>query len=161
MRIVVHDACALIDLLQGGLVNAWAHCGIEIHTTELALIEVEMDDTPLHATGVLKVKTHSVSELSALHLFKSSVKRSLSLEDCSVLRLAQELKAPLLTGDMDLRKTAEASGLRVHGLIWVLDTLVEKSLLTQAKAATALETLCRSGSRFPAHEVERRLRDWR
>ena len=160
MIIVVHDACALIDLLQVDLVQAWVQCGIEIHTTELALIEVESDTSPLHQTGKLVVKNHSREELSTLREFKSTVKKALSLEDCSVLHLAKELTSPLLTGDADLRSTAEAMGVRVHGMLWVLDVMIERCSLTKAEAAKSLRALLNCGSRFPTSEVDQRLRDW-
>lgn len=161
MIIVVHDACALIDLLQVDLVAAWVQCDIEIHTTDLALLEVEADTSPLGRTAKLIIKNHSPEELRELRLFKTKVKKALSLEDCSVLRLATDLSAPLLTGDADLRSTAESLGVRVHGMLWVLDVLIERSHLTKTDAATALRELLRCGSRFPVSEVEQRLRDWK
>lgn len=50
--------------------------------------------------------------------------------------------------------------MRVHGMLWVLDVLIERSRLTKTDAARALRELLRGGSRFPASEVEQRLRDW-
>lgn len=160
MIIVVHDACALIDLLQADLIPAWVKCGVEIHTTELALLEVENDATPLHQSGRLVIKNHSADELKELRSFKTKVKKSLSVEDCSVLRLASELSAPLLTGDADLRSTAEQLGVRVHGMLWVLDVLVERGQFLKNDAARTLRDLIKCGSRFPSNEVEQRLRDW-
>lgn len=159
MKVVVHDACALIDLLKGGLVEVWTKSGIEIHTTELALLEVNDDATSLHQSGALKVVGISADELVNLVDFNQSYK-ALSLEDCSVLRLADALKVPLLTGDRDLRIIAEKAGVRVHGMLWVLDQLVEGQYLSTAQALSALRTLRQSGSRFPKDEVEMRINLW-
>lgn len=159
MKVVVHDACALIDLLKAGLVEAWTSAGIEIHTTELALLEVNDDVSALHQSGALNVVGLSSDELFTLVEFKQSYK-ALSLEDCSVLRLASNLKVPLLTGDRDLRTIAERAGVKVHGMLWVLDQLVEACAISPSQAIEALRTLREYGSRFPRDEVDARINLW-
>jgi predicted nucleic acid-binding protein len=159
MKVVIHDACALIDLLKAGLVEAWTGAGIEIHTTELALLEVMDDASALYESGALKVVGLSSDELFSLVEFKQSYK-ALSLEDCSVLRLASNLQVPLLTGDRDLRTIAERVGVKVHGMLWVLDQLVEGRSITTIQAIKALHTLRQNGSRFPKDEVEMRINAW-
>lgn len=159
MKVIVHDACALIDLLKAGLVEVWAKSGIEIHTTELALWEVADDATSLHQSGALHIVTMSAEELASLVTFKQSYS-ALSLEDCSVLRLASDLKVPLLTGDRDLRVIAERAGVKVHGMLWVLDQLVNGQFISPTEATHALSTLRGHGSRFPRDEVEARINLW-
>ena len=159
MNVVVHDACALIDLLKGSLVQPWIGCGIEIHTTQLVLVEVTDEVAPLRACGALQIRELSSTEITSLASFKRS-QSALSMQDCSVLRLAQELNAPLLTGDRDLRAVAERQGLRVHGMLWVLDTMIEQCAISKSEAVTALRLLLKAGSRFPRSECERRLAEW-
>jgi predicted nucleic acid-binding protein len=159
MKVVIHDACALIDLLKGSLVELWIKCGIEIHTTQLALLEVEDDPAHLRNSGALRIRELSDADLGELLSFQKSFK-ALSLQDCSVLRLAQELDAPLLTGDKDLRAVAERNGMRVHGMLWVLDMMLEQGVLTTIDAARSLRLLLGEGSRFPRSECERRLKLW-
>lgn len=159
MKVVVHDACALIDLLQAELVEVWSGSGIEIHTTELALWEVADDAEPLHKSGALHVAAISAEALSDLVDFNQSCK-ALSLEDCSVLRLASELKVPLLTGDRDLRVIAEKAGVEVHGMLWVLDQLVGGCYISCSQAINVLRTLGKCGSRFPKNEIDARIARW-
>lgn len=159
MKVVVHDACALIDLLKAELVEVWATSGIEIHTTQLALWEVKDDVKPLYLSSAFHVVDMSSEELTSLLAFKQNY-NALSLEDCSVLRLASDLEVPLLTGDRDLRIVAERAGVRVYGMLWVLDQLVENSFILPAQAIETLQTLRGHGSRFPRDEVEARLKLW-
>ena len=52
---------------------------------------------------------------------KKNLKR---IADKSVLWKAFDLKCMILTGDKNLRLEAESRGLEVHGVLWVIKTLV-------------------------------------
>lgn len=43
MKAAVKDACVLIDLANGGLLESWFQLGIETHTTDLVLRQVMKD----------------------------------------------------------------------------------------------------------------------
>ena len=43
MKVAVKDACVLIDLANGGLLEAWFQRGIETHTTDLVARQVKTD----------------------------------------------------------------------------------------------------------------------
>lgn len=159
MKVVVHDACALIDLLKPELVAVWTGAGIEIHTTQLALWEFADDAEVLHKSGALHIVEMSARELASLLEFKQSY-GALSLEDCSVLRLACDLRVPLLTGDKDLKAVAERAGVQVHAMLWIFDQLVERQFMLPCQAVDALRNVCGDRSRFPRDEVEARLSLW-
>jgi hypothetical protein len=65
--------------------------------------------------------------------------------------------AILLTGDSKLRKAAQASGVKVRGVLWVLDELVDASLLLPAKAAEARRD---GGAFLPQDECDKRITKW-
>nr|WP_272503079.1 DUF3368 domain-containing protein [Salinibacter ruber] len=48
----------------------------------------------------------------------------------------------------------------VHGVLWILDRLVEESTITEERAATALNAMLQQGARLPDEAVEDRLDDW-
>ena len=81
--------------------------------------------------------------------------------DLHALLHARLLGARLITGDRDLRCAAEAEGVQVSGLLWVMDELVGRVLLTKRAAAHSLRLICDCGARLPADEVRKRLRTWR
>jgi hypothetical protein len=66
----------------------------------------------------------------------------------------------LLTGDSRLNDLAVASGLSVHGLLWLLDEMVRLRVLTPAQAADALQKMLNLGARLPRDESRKRLSDW-
>ncbi len=66
----------------------------------------------------------------------------------------------MLTGDNRLRKLAEMDNLRVGGILFVMDRLVEYNIISAGYAAECLERLKERNKRLPQTEVENRLKKW-
>lgn len=81
--------------------------------------------------------------------------------DLFALVLARAQEALLLTGDRHLRQAAEQQGVRVHGTLWLLDEMVESSVIPPGEAAEALLLMKEGRRRLPVDEVDRRLARWR
>jgi len=73
---------------------------------------------------------------------------------------ARHLGTRLVTGDRDLRESAEAEGVEVSGVLWLLDELVDTELVTGPNAARGLQAMLDQHARLPRDECERRLRKW-
>ncbi|MBL8252070.1 MAG: type II toxin-antitoxin system VapC family toxin, partial [Candidatus Competibacter sp.] len=82
-----------------------------------------------------------------------------SLNDCFALVMAETTAdAVLLTGDQRLRRVAEQLGVVAHGILWLLDQLLERGAVDPAILRDALRSLVRDPAvRLPAKEVERRI----
>lgn len=81
--------------------------------------------------------------------------------DLAALVVAEDEQCALVTGDNSLRKAAEAEGVTVRGVLWVLDELVAAAAVTPARAAEGLRAMLAQGARLPADECRRRLGTWR
>ena len=81
--------------------------------------------------------------------------------DLYALLHAKLMDARLITGDRDLRHAAEADGVQVNGLLWLMDELVTSRLVTTRAAAHGLQEILERGACLPADECERRLKGWR
>ena len=158
MIIAIQDANILIDLQKAGLLEAYFRLGIETHTTDLVLLEVRPSVAAFVLTGQLRVKTITGTEMAVLLAFKAQQPPSLSLEDCSVFHLALQLAAILLTGDNKLRLHAEKAKVEAHGILWLLDLLVEDAILDLTTAISRLEQLRKMNPRLPIDECQRRLK---
>lgn len=164
MKIAVKDACVLIDLINGGLVGAWFQLGIETWTTDLVIRQVRRESQwpvveALQAAGALKVKSFGEDELKQVRDFQHAA--SLGIEDQSVLYLANELKAVLLTSDKKLRQQASAAKVRVMGILGILDELLAQSIITQQVATQRLQSMIEQGAFLPLGECQKRLELWR
>jgi rRNA maturation endonuclease Nob1 len=167
VKIVIQDASVLIDMADGGLLDAWFGLGFDLRTTSLVLREISRKNQklklqPYVENGQLQVESSSgevIAEIARLHATLSS---RLSIEDVSALHFAGKLNSVLLTGDRRLRLHAEERGIETHGLLWVFDMLVARGALLPDVAADRLEKLLERGtSRLPLHECELRIRKWR
>lgn len=84
----------------------------------------------------------------------------LSANDCFCLVTTRRYAhGILLTGDNLLRRVAAAEGLRVHGVLWVVDQLMAAGTCNPAVLIEALEAWRSDRAVFlPSSEVEKRLR---
>ena len=160
MILAIQDANILIDLHNAGLMETYFDLGIETHTTDLVLREVAQPIGVYVLRGQLKVKSLSADELLVLIGFWNEQPTGLTLEDCSVLQLAMQMQAILLTGDNKLRSHATKCQVEVRGILWLLDLLVEETLLDHATAIDCLNKLTKTNPRLPVDECEKRLKLW-
>ena len=84
------------------------------------------------------------------------------MSDCSCLYLCQKLNAEiLLTGDKKLRSTASEYHITVHGIIWILENLINHEIILPAEGAMKLEDLLEINPRLPESECRRWIKFWR
>jgi hypothetical protein len=62
---------------------------------------------------------------------------------------------------MLLEKLPKNEGVSVHGLLWILDRLIDHKILTPIEAADALEKILAEASWLPKNECEVRLKRWK
>ena len=86
---------------------------------------------------------------------------NLSDADCSVIILAQRYNCRLLTSDRKLKRQAEDQGLRVNGLLWITDTMVEQGILTGAEMIPYLERYRETNPRAPQSEINKRIEKYK
>ena len=64
-------------------------------------------------------------------------------------------------GDGPLRRIAEADGIPVHGILYLLDELITNGILLPLSATEALKHLKNINPRLPIGDVEERLKKWK
>ena len=133
MKVAVKDACVLIDLANGGLLDAWFQLGIETHTTDLVVRQLKTDRhwqavSVFVEAGLLRVTTLSGEQIVQMQQDLGGL--PVGVEDRTVLFLALELDAILITGDRRLRIEGLRRKLEVRGLLWILDEMVARQKLT-------------------------------
>jgi len=70
------------------------------------------------------------------------------------------MSAILLTGDKPLRNAAAKNNTRVHGILWVMDQLVKKTIIDHKEAHAKMMLLMKVNNRLPIGECEKRLKRW-
>ncbi len=168
LRIAVTDACIFIDLLDLELTSSFFGLNLEIYTTgevmnELFLRQQEI----LKAYQIVgKLTVHNLTSDDLLAIQSTNYPKALSQQDRSVIHLATQLHAMVLSSDGVVRKYAKKSALETHGIFWIFDQLVEHQLLTKKTAINKLSRLMNVNLMYRNNvqlrkEVNLRIKLWR
>jgi len=146
VKIAVQDASVLIDLVETGLADRWFDLGIETMTSAMVWREVTRRAQKARlrshvAAGRLCVASDDAVAMAELVVMQLSVSSRLSLPDLSVLRLAREEGAVLLTGDQLLAATARKAGVEAEGFGRILGLLVSRGGFPAAEATAVARRL--------------------
>lgn len=160
-RVLVNDASCLIDLRNGGL---WAElCNLPYRfVVPLPIRDSEVLDfsnqqwQQLDDGGMI---THDLTPNEvAQALALKACHPALSANDCFCFVTAVAHTEILLTGDALLRRVSTDHGLRVHGVLWIVDELDRAQACARSLLTEALKTW--QGDHtviLPKHEVCNRL----
>lgn len=168
LKVTVTDACIFIDLYDLDLLTQFFSLDIEVHTTTAVIYELYVEQQKIlrayQSVGQLVV--HNLMEQDFLNIRNEQYPRSLSITDMSVLYIANQLGACVLSSDKTLRNCAKNRAIEYHGMVWIFDRLVDTSLLSRKEAATKLEKLAEENFTFRNNrvlmaEIQKRLRAWR
>ena len=167
-KIVVNDTNVFIDLYEVGLLEGFFSLPWEVHTTDFVMLELQREGQ--HETVAryqtdkrLVVPVFEAKELLEIgRLYQQYVNRTnLSLTDCSVWYYAKMNNCILLTGDRKLRKVSVFDGIEVHGVLYVIDRLVELDIVSRQVAVEKLQQLYVINPRLPKEEVDKRINLWK
>jgi len=158
--VCVTDANIWIDLHNADLLDAAFELEYTWRTPNIIVRdEVLTVDRDLLLDLGLDVRTLSGNELNRILTLNGRYPKP-SPKDLSVLVVADEDDGIVVSGDGPLRTAAKAEEMTVHGVLWILDRLVEGTIITEARATTALNAMLQQGARLPDDPVEDRLDDW-
>jgi predicted nucleic acid-binding protein len=167
MRIVITDACIFIDVIDLQLTDRFFNLELEIHTTMDVFNELYPNQQQILQTyqQAAKLIIYSLSKEEQQEILEQDFPASLSMEDCSVIYMANKLNAIVLSSDKPVRNYAKKKAIDYHGMIWVFDQLVEQGLLTKREAITKLQKLVLSNMIYKGNadmikEMEKRLKAW-
>ena len=163
MKLIVSDANILIFLSRLGLVDNFTGMDFEIHTTDFIINEYNKGgagDKKLKRLEKYirsdKIKVHEYQFDELLSVYEQ--KKTLSIPDCSIFKLSSELQAVLLTGDKALKIYSEQNGIKVHGIIWLIDEMHKHDIIDKVEYKEKLTELKGLSSRLPVEEIDRRLK---
>ena len=156
----VTDTNVWIDLDTAGLTGLVFQLPLRLQAPDVIVAElVRPEGAALERRG-LAVRELPGDRVAEAAMLAARYLRP-SRTDLFALVLARAEKAILLTGDRHLREAAEREGVEVHGTLWLVDRMIEFSLLDLRGATEALLAMQRAGRRLPAEELERRILAWK
>ena len=157
--VMVTDTNIWIDLENGKILADIFRLPYQFFTTDFSVQEFIHPGWDVLRT--LGLQTHGLEPESVLELAQlRQIHHQLSAVDLAALLLAKMLGASLVTGDRRLNELARAQGLPVHGVLWILDEMVNHQVLTAIQGATALRKMLDQGARLPNIECQMRFERW-
>ncbi len=159
--VIVNDASCLIDLRKGGLLAAICELPyrfvvpLPIRASEVLDFSQcqwrRLDDAGLVTHDLTSEEVGQALELKKRH-------PALSANDCFCYITALTHGGILLTGDALLRRVAAGNGMRVHGVLWIVDELATSRICPRPVLRKALKAWQTDASVFlPEQEISTRL----
>jgi predicted nucleic acid-binding protein len=159
MPFLVSDTSVIIDLDRGDLLDAAFQLGDQLVVPDL-LFSRELDadfGARLRSLGLVIESLDAGEVTRATRLGRTE--RRLSVADTFAFALAHGRRWTLLTGDGTLRSVAEAQGIAVHGVLWIIDRIEAAGLHNAPTLHACLsKTSAHPRCRLPKREVELRLK---
>jgi predicted nucleic acid-binding protein len=157
--LLVTDTNIWVDLENGEVLESIFSLPYQFVTSDF--VGEEMPEklwVTLLAFGVKVYPLNSEQIIDIYHLNQTC--RSVSITDLSSLVLARDLPAILLSGDKPLRKLAKIKTIQVHGVLWLLDTLLDNQILSKGELCQALKRMLAHNARLPKKPCNTRLKQW-
>ena len=158
MKILVSDTSVLIDLDRGTLIEATFRLPFEFTVPDLLYDrELRGHGGPEFVRMGLRVEELDGDGV-ALALGYLRKRRSLSLPDSFALALAKTNAWTLLSGDRELRELAEEEEVQCHGVLWLLDQILEHRIISPDDLRAGLSKIgAHPRCRLPKSEIRKRL----
>lgn len=162
-KIAIHDANILIDLLSVGLFDHCLALKFQFTTTNIILDELNADQiaqiNPHIKAGIFGLIEITGNELLEIQII-SQEDTKLSEQDWSALYYAQKLGAILITGDKRMRNLAKNKLVDYHGILWLMDQMVEADIISGKHACIFLKNLMSVNVRLPEKDCGERIERW-
>lgn len=155
-RVVIKDACILVDLIDLDLLEAFYLLDVIAITTGFVVAEItDESQAELINNNIKEGKliVHDEGDITTIAQL-NEIHAGLSFADCSVLELALRFPGLILSADKSLRNEAKRRSLSVKGLLWVINQLFEKGLLTKLQCLEKLEQYPLVNPRTPKRDIQ-------
>lgn len=162
MKLIITDTNVFFDLISIGALPEFFALDFDICTTDFVINEILLSDQKEQVEFFMRAKQLTVYKISADEIeeiikFKT-VRVFKGITDKTVLWKSHILHCPLLTGDNKLRNEAKDLGIEVHGILWVINNLVEVGIITNIKGIDLLEKLRLINYSLPGDEITKLIK---
>jgi hypothetical protein len=157
--VLVTDTNIWIDLDNGGILVEVFALSYQFLTPDFAIRELIRPNWQLLQSLGLQAQELEPALIQELMRLRPT-NRALSATDLAAFLVARSVGATLLTGDWRLGDFAARNGIRVHGVLWILDEMVQFQAIAPERAVVALEQMLEQGARLPQDECRKRINVW-
>lgn len=167
MKLAVTDACIFIDLYELQLTTKFFLLDLELHTSVDVFNELfdEQKELLIAYQNTNKLHVHNLNEADRIEMSKIIFLKGLSISDRTVLFIAENIGAMVISSDKAVRKQAKKQSIEYHGMLWILDKLVDNQIINKAIALSKLNLLISTNIIYQNNfdlrsELSKRMREW-
>jgi predicted nucleic acid-binding protein len=154
------DTNICVDLFNGNLLESVLRLPGSFLLPDVIVAELkEPDGNSLISLGYTSLQL-SPDAVQIVFQYTEQYRKP-SRRDLFALAAAKTLNAILLTGDKDLRETAQNEHVDVHGLLWLLDLMFGAQIVSGLQLINALDNIISKGARLPKKEIQRLKEKWK
>ena len=155
-EIVIKDSCILFDLIELNLMKDFFQFDLTAFTTPQVIAEITDDEQLREITNYIESGKLNIDSIGAYETIIEIAEQyvALSIADSSVLELAVRRNAVLLTSDGSLRRISMSKNLRVRGVLWIIEELYGKQIITVEVALQKLQMYSEINARAPFKEIQ-------
>lgn len=159
MKLIITDTNVFFDLISMGALPEFFALDFDICTVDFVINEILLSDQKTQVESFIRAKQLTVFKISAdeiEEIIKFKTNRVFKgITDKTVLWKSHTLQCPILTGDNKLRNEAKDLKIEVHGILWVINKLVENGIITNTKGVELLESLRLINYSLPGEEINK------
>jgi hypothetical protein len=154
-EIIIKDACILFDLVDLNLLEDFFQLEVSAFTTPQVIGEIT-DETQWNVISKfieiekLKIDAEGKYEVIA-QLYDENP--GLSIADSSVLEIAIRKNAIIYSSDGILRKISVKRDITVRGVLWIIEELYKREILSREIAIEKLNLYEKINQRAPIKEI--------
>ena len=155
--LLVSDANIFIDLEKIGLLIEFSKLDIDISTSDFVFNELNEKQQMLVKSLNISIYTLEADELiQFFNEYQALGQVKISSQDYSIYYFAKKYEASVLSNDKALRKFSSRHSVDVKGLFYILDLIIEQSILDKTDLAKSIALLL-DNSWLPQDEIDKRL----
>ena len=159
MKSCILDTSVCVDLHHGGLLESVLQLGFTFVLPDVIIAELTDPEGTLFVNLGYESMPLTGVEVARITVYQAKYPK-LSVKDIFALLCSMKVSGILLTGDSDLRDAGRNEKLEVHGVLWILDQLVDSEIMASKEAKLALEQMLVNKARLPKSDCEIRLAKW-
>lgn len=159
--LLVSDANIFIDLYKINLLDKFDKLDFVLATTDFVFDELNKEQRAVLQKLNIEIVAFNGNETAIFYSeFQTLQQLHISYQDYSIFYVAKKHNGELLSNDKTLRNFASAKQIKVKGIFYVLDKMVEMDLVSKIDMAEHLALLSKINNRLPINEIEKRIESY-
>lgn len=159
--LLVSDANIFIDLYKINLLEKFDKLDFALATTDFVFNELNKEQQAVLRKLNIEVVAFNNSEMAIFYSeFQALRQLHISYQDYSIFYVAKKHNGELLSNDKTLRNFASAKQVKVKGIFYILDKMIELGIESSVNMLMCLKKLAEINNRLPINEIEKRIESY-